>query len=408
MLNAVLQRLVDERTHVHEQIDLVLAGAADEDRDPSESETETVKRLRGRAEELEPQIDELLATEEVRQRSKDARGLLTRTAPPKPDEGKPEPEAAEYDSFAHYARDLILTRSDQVGASVPPHIRHAASERLERAVAHVLTADVGPMIQPQYIAQIMQLIDRARPLVNAANRIGLSSGKLEWPRITEEPSVGEQLTEKTEAGNGAMTVDVLNTVAKTYLVAANFSWQTIQWSNPDALRLWFDLAGASYARQTDAAAAAVLTAADTTPTPVATADLEGWMAGIAAAAGEVYAATGRFPDTVAAAPDVGFLLLGLVSGTAPVFVATGQGSFGGAFPSIGGLRFVISNAIPSNTAIVGDFSALLCAETPGAPVEARVVEPSIGGLEVGIIGAFACAITDPGAFQEIAGPVAGP
>jgi HK97 family phage major capsid protein len=407
MLNAVLQRLVDERTHVHEQIDLVLAGAVDEDRDPSESEQETLKRLRSRAEELEPQIDSLLETEEVRQRAKDARGFLTRATPAKPDEGKPEPEANDYESFAHYARDLVLTRSDRVGHSVPVHIRHAAAERLERAVSQVLTADVGPLIQPQYIAQIMQLIDRARPLVNASNRIGLASGKLEWPRITEVPEVGVQATEKTEAGDGSMTVDVMNTVAKTYLVAANFSWQTIQWSNPDALRLWFDLAGASYARQTDAAAAAVIEAADTTPTPVASADLEGWMAAIAAAAGEVYANTGRFPDTVAAAPDVGFALLGLVSGTAPVFVATGAGNFGGNFPAIGGLRFVISNALTAGTAIVGDFSALLSAETPGSPVEARVVEPSIGGLEVGIIGAFACAITDPGAFAELTAP-AGP
>jgi len=303
---------------------------------------------------------------------------------------------------------LVLTRSDRVGHSVPVHIRQAAGERLERAVSQVLVADVGPLIQPQYIAQIMQLIDRARPLVNASNRIGLSSGKLEWPRITEQPTVGEQLTEKTEAGDGSMTVDVMSTVAKTYLVAANFSWQTIQWSNPDALRLWFDLAGASYARQTDSAAEDVLAAGSGTAITVGSDDLEGWMAAIAEAAGQVYGDTGRFPDAIAAAPDVGFHLLGMVGATVPNFVGTGQGNFQGSFPTIGGLRFLISNAIGSGAAYVGDFSALLCAEVPGSPVEARVVEPSIGGLEVGIIGAFAAAITDPGAFARLAAPVAGP
>ena len=51
--------------------------------------------------------------------------------------------------------------------------------------------------------------------------------------------------------------------------------------------------------------------------------------------------------------------------------------------------------------IVGDISALLCAETPGAPVEMQVVEPSIGGVEVGLIGAFVPAVVDNGAFATV-------
>ena len=41
------------------------------------------------------------------------------------------------------------------------------------------------------------------------------------------------------------------------------------------------------------------------------------------------------------------------------------------------------------------------AETPGAPVEMQVVEPAIGGVEVGLIGAFEAAVTDNGAFAAI-------
>jgi HK97 family phage major capsid protein len=419
--NPVLQRLVDERGQTQENIDRILDRANEEERDPSESERELINGHRERLQQLEPMIGELLEVEETRGQARDARAALSRTRRGETTEGDgngdgdgdgnggEEPPDGEYQTFARYARDVILTRFNHIGASVPAHQRHQAQERLQRAVQQVLTADVGPLIQPQYINQIMQVIDNSRPLVDASNRVTLSSGKLEWPHIVERPTVGEQATEKTEAGDGTLTVDVLNTVAKTYLVAANFSWQTVQWSNPDAMRLWFDLAAADYAKKTDAAAGAVLAAADTTPTVVASGDLEGWMAAIAAASGEVYANTGRFPNAIAANPADAFTLLGFVSQVAPVFLTTGQGNLStGTFPPIGGLRFIATNGLPAGTAIVGDFSALLCAETAGSPVELRAVEPSIGGIEVGIIGAFACAITDPGAFAEITAPAVGP
>ena len=70
------------------------------------------------------------------------------------------------------------------------------------------------------------------------------------------------------------------------------------WSSPDALQLWFDLAAADYAKKTDAELAAKLAAADATPTAVASPTrIEGWTAAIAAAAGRIYATTGRRADT---------------------------------------------------------------------------------------------------------------
>jgi hypothetical protein len=50
---------------------------------------------------------------------------------------------------------------------------------------------------------------------------------------------------------------------------------------------------------------------------------------------------------------------------------------------------------------VGDSQALLVAETSGAPVEMRAVEPSIGGMELGVIGAFKSVLTEPKAFVPI-------
>jgi len=412
--NPVLQRLVDERRSINENIDRILDSANDEERDPTDSERELITRHRDRLQEIEPQIGELIDLEESREAQRDARATLERRRETPPDGGNGDDddggdgdEPGEYRRFAHYARDAILCRFDRIGAQVPAHVRQRAAQRLERAVSPVLVADVGPFVSPTYIAEIMQTINRARPLVAASRQVALSSGKVQFPQITTRPQVAKQATEKTEAGDGSMTVDLLETLADTYLVAANFSWQVIQWSNPDALALWFDLAATDYAKKTDAAAGAVLAAADSTPVVagIAPLDLAEVMGAIASAAAEVYANTGRYVNGIAMNPADAYSLVALVGNVNPTFLATGTADLSnGTWPSIAGLRLIVSSGIPAKTAIVGDFSALLCAETPSAPVELRAVEPSIGGLEVGIIGAFACAVTDPGAFAELTLP----
>ena len=66
-----------------------------------------------------------------------------------------------------------------------------------------------------------------------------------------------------------------------------------------------------------------------------------------------------------------------------------------------GLRVVGSYGFDLDTAIVGDSDALLVAETPGAPVQLRVVEPCIAGMEVGIVGAFKAVVYDVNRFYKL-------
>jgi len=131
MSNAVLQRLVSERTATNENIDRILGHAEDEERDPSESERELITRQRARLEELEPQIGELLDLEEARSSARDARAHLTRPAPAA-DGGTPAPEQARagdggdqpiYRSFAQYARDELIVRFDKIANRAGPGAR---------------------------------------------------------------------------------------------------------------------------------------------------------------------------------------------------------------------------------------------------------------------------------------------
>jgi hypothetical protein len=405
--NAVLARLVADREQANVTINRILDGASDEDRQLSESERQLLQRVRGELESLEPQIVELVELEETRGKAADARAHLERTSPARPitpDGGPPADELGEYQTFAHYARDAILTRFAQVGGSVDPQVRQRAAQRLARVVETVTTPDLPGVIRPQYLADIVGIINKARPIVQHSKQVGLSSGKIQYPVIGTRPTVAKQPAEKTEAGVGTMTVTMAEAIAETFITSANFSWQAIQWSNPDALALWFDLAAADYAKQTELVAGTAISSISTA-TPIASASLEDFMAAITNAAAAVYAATGRYCDTIYSDPASAYALVGTVSATNPTFVATGGANLAtGTWPGIAGLTMVVSNGLPAQTIVVGDSSALITAETPSAPVDLRAVEPSIGGMEVGIIGAFLAKVTEPMAFAELTAP----
>lgn len=400
-MNPVLVRLHSERSRLLDMCDEIATSAEGEERDLSETELGVITRNRTRVEdELDPQIETIEQLESVRLRHNVAASELVAEPRTSTSTAVASAEEIVYRSYAQYARDELIRRFDGVAQAVGPNARAQAVERLDRAVAHTLTTDVAGLIVPQHLGQIIELIDKSRPIVESSRRVGLTSGKLQYPSLTQRPQVGKQTAEKTEAPSRKMTVVMLDVIADTYVGAGNLSWQAINWSTPDALSLWFDLAAEQYAQQTEAATGTVL-AATTATTELATNDLAGWMAAIVSGAGTIYGATRRSPDTLWLAPDVGFPLMGFVSTAAPVFLPGGSLSISARKGSLAGVSIIISGGLPAGTSVLGVSGSLLTAETPGAPVELRAVEPAIGGMEVGIIGAFVAKATEAAAFVKI-------
>ncbi len=416
MPNAVLQRLVSERTATNENIDRILSVAEEEERDPTESERELITRQRGRLQELEPQIGELLDLEEARSNSRDARAHLTRPAPNDGDGDEPPAarapgggDAPVYRTYAQYARDELICRFDKIANRAGPGARQAASERLTRAVENTLLADIPGLLPKQHLAQIIDVIDRSRPLANATRRIGLSSGKVTYPKITQRPIVGEQTAEKTQLPSQKMVVALVEATAKVYGGCGDLSWQDIVWSNPDALGLWFDLAAEAYAHETDDATAAEMATATMAPIVITTPpDLAKWMSAITKAAAAIFTASRRRPDTLALGVRDGYGLLALVGQTTPVFLTAGGGNLQTGSGNVAGIGLVISPSLADGTGYVYDSSAVLTAETPGSPVELRAVEPSIAGFEVGVVGAFLAELMEPNAVQPLTVPAPAP
>jgi hypothetical protein len=393
------------REHVHGLMESLL-GELD-GKMPDETQAEVLKRHRADLAKYDAEIIELTEqvdadreaakrSEEIRRASQVAAGVADA-----------DEDGIVYRTMASYARDVLLTHSDkfiraQVDSEVSPdEIRRAAErqELLKRTPATTLTSDLAGLNPPQHIAQIFQIINTRRDLVNAAGvKASLSKGTVTYPQVDGSPVVAVQESQKTEAGNTGMDISMVTKTATTYLGGGNLSWQAIEWSDPNAFDLWFRFAAADYALKTETDAATVVSASaflnNISSTLATNADFATTMTAIGAGYNEVYANSGRTADALIMAPDRFGYLLGLTSAALTQFVDVGQAG-------IGPLRIIVSRGLNAGEMIVGDMDGLLVAETPGAPVRMFVSEPAIAGVEVGIVGAFEAAVVDDGAFALI-------
>lgn len=405
-----LQRLVDERNRTNEKIEDLLGVAEEETRDLGEFETEQVGKYRTRVEELDGEITLLADDLERASKSKDVSKLL-RDEPQVEELGENGKGPVVYRTFAAYARDRIITRHEKVAASVGGDMERVieeARDRLSRALVDTTSTNVPGLLPPQHLAQIMDIINGSRPVVSSGRQLPLDSGKLTYPKIAQRPESLKQTTEKTLAGTANMQVTLETLNAETFLGGGDLSWQTINWSTPDALQLWFDLAAEAYARATETRACSEIgTVALSTVSPAlgtaGTEDFTAWTSAVIKAIGTIYTTTGgrANTNTLYVSPTRFFQLAALGSTAVVNMSPVGDLDVGAMTGTFRGLRVVGSYGFTGNVTVVGDSSALLVAESRSAPVELRAVEPSIGGMEVGVIGGFAVKVYDANRFIKL-------
>ena len=412
-----MERLADERERTNEKLTDLLGLAEEEQRELNDFEKEQATKYRSQITDLEDEIVLLAADVERVQNSRDVSELVREDTPKQPATPNQNGDGPiVYRNYAEYARDELIVRFPQIAEQAAGvhgnvrELREQAKERVNRAVEHTLTSDVAGLLPPQHIAQIMDIIDAKRPVVSSARKLPLERGSLTYPKISGRPAVELQATEKTEGGTVDMNVDMVTMTAGTYLGGGNLSWQVINWSSPDALQLWFDLAAEAYARQTEEVACDAIEDAAIgtlgTATRLGTAGTESfaqWRAAIIGGLGSIYTTTsGRaMSNTLYLSADRFFQLAGLGTDQTLQVSAVGNLDVGSMTGTYAGLRVVGSYAFDTNVAIIGDADAFLVGETAGAPVQMRVVEPSIAGLEVGVIGAFAAKVFDTDRFLKL-------
>lgn len=423
-----LERLADERDRTNEKIQDIVALAEEEHRKLNDYENEHLAKYRSEIQELEDEII-LLATDVERvQASKDV-SRLVREEDDGDDEGggggdgrsrrwatPRHSSGVVYRTFAEYAHDQLMVRYPMLasraanGGDVTQLVADA-EERLHRAPGNTLSSNIGGLVPPTHMAQIMDIIDASRPVVASGRSVPLDRGSLTYPLIAQRPTVTLQSSEKTEGGTANMQVTLQTMTAETYIGGGDLSWQAINWSTPDALQLWFDLAAEAYARQTESAACEVLESAaigtvGTASGRLGTAGTESfgaWRTATIAGISAIYTATSGRARTNTLYLSAGrfFQLAALGSDQVLQVSSVGNLDIGSMTGTWSGLRVIGSYGFDQDTAIVGDSSAFLVGENPNNPVELRAVEPSIGGMEVGVIGAFKSVVFDVNRFYHL-------
>ena len=416
-----LERLADEREKVGEKIEDLLKMAEDEQRDLADVEQAQLTKHRERYAELEEEIVLLSADIERTEASKDVSRLLRTDDEPVDDKryavARTDDNFTVYRSFGEYARDQIIV-DEKLGPQVLATmsgdrraIREQAQERLERTLQNTTSTTVAGLINPTHFTQIMDIIDASRPVVASGRQVPLDRGSMTYPTIGTRPTVTQQLSEKTEAGTVAPTVTSNTLTALTFLGATNVSWQAINWSTPSILDLYFELAAEAYARQTEGVACeAIETSAigtvGTASGRLGTAGTESyaqWRTAVGAGLSAIYTATsGRHhTNTLYLSPDRFFALATLATTDTSALSPIGELDIATMTGRFFGLKVVGSYGFDQNTAVVGDSQALLIGENAGNPVEMRVVEPNIGGWQLGIIGAFNAVAMDVNRFYHL-------
>ena len=139
---------------------------------------------------------------------------------------------------------------------------HDAQSLVTAALADNTTTTGAGLIPTRFLRDVISVIDDRRPVVDSITREALPDAGDEFkiPRVTQKPSVAEQVAEGDEVSSTAFTLDYLTVDVKTFGGGERISRQLIERSDPAfTARLLLEMA-AQYAQKTDAYAWSVLNA----------------------------------------------------------------------------------------------------------------------------------------------------
>ncbi len=261
------------------------------------------------------------------------------------------------------AGDFITRTSEWAMATTAQMFEHVAgrqirvaggSDVLQRVVAHGVAADGTAPVTIE--GDLVKFVDANRYAVNAARRVPMPDNHaptFKRPRVTQRTTVGQQVTEGDVLSSQRLQLTGDTVTKLTRGGVLSLSEQEIDWTDPQMLGLAIQDLAESYAIDTDTVLTAAIEAqADQASAVVLslTAAPDVFLKAIADAAGVVYAAAKRLPDTLFVSVDRWSYLLSLVDTTGrPLFLSGQQfnsiGSGGNASSFSGSMNIAGLNVV---------------------------------------------------------------
>jgi HK97 family phage major capsid protein len=401
----VLRQSIDQ---LHGRMNAIEAGAVADQRDTlNDVEQATWDELRAEAEAKTGRLELLVSRGELDAQAGELMARMRGGAPPSSDAEPLGPSGPfPYRTPGEYVLGYMRMK----------HGDAAESARFTRALADVTTAQTPGLVPPQVTGDIIGGWLAQRAAVDAMTKPALPpvGMKIQRPHISQHTDVSKH-TEKGPVASQAFTLDLAELDLASYAGGVDVAWELVERSSPGALDVIFQDLVRVYARKSDAGAWGGVAAAIAGNT-VAWDGTAGTLAKAMADAAVFVATTSEesvWPDTVWLGTAAYGALAALVDAAGrPLFPflnamnAYGTADAAGSISTVMGLRPVIDTQIPPTTFTVGNSEEVEFYETPGAPVQLSVVDVGVAGYNVGVIGMFACAAVDPGAFVNV-GPITG-
>jgi phage head maturation protease len=337
---------------------------------------------------------------------------ITPTEPDDPQPDEPEPEVTA--TADRHPANLVPYRGRGVSRdasllSIAASIAAAGRQGNVQGVNQVLremtaawtdvtTTAVTGLVQPQWVSEVLGLVEFGRPLCSAFRQGTITSSPVKFPHWADLPDVGPQATQKTEIASGPATIDTMDFPVQTYAGGNDVARQVIDWSTPDFVLEYFRAATEVWSRQCEAFyLGTLLSVAGNTiamggATPPSFVDVIGAAIGISASAG----VGGRI--VFACSGDVyGGLWSTLATLTGSLFSAV-NGGF--PVPNV----VVAPNAAPG-TLLIGPSNAAVSFTSAGAPVRLQALDVPRGGVDLAVWGYFAGGALYPDALTNVTGYV---
>jgi ATP-dependent protease ClpP protease subunit len=280
---------------------------------------------------------------------------------------------------------------DQFYAAMTQRAAGGALPELRNALEDITQSSVGvDLEQPDFVGELWSGVRYQRRIVPLIKGPNLTSFTLKGWRWTTKPVMAAYAGDKADVPSNVVGTEPASASAVRLAGAHDIDRKFVDFPDDGFFAAYYAAMAESYARLSDAAAAAAIIAG---ATDVALPAYEGFLGAIAAGVAAIDADTGAGTTFVLANP----------ADLIPFVLATTSNDLPARLQMIGVDldRIQSSTQVPAGHVIVGNSAAIVYRELGDTPIRVQAINVAQGGVDAGVFGYYATQLQDSGGIQDV-------